>query len=143
MARKNDTVTVPHNSTRGEAAIREPANSNSTPEQLRQRTTVLRDSKEVLRNVPGLTWTPEEQTRFLDKFHQVCRSCLPKPQLNYPCKGLSHYRLANRKIPNSLGGRVQCNLAPSNLGRVLGGARETWHHCYGVGMIHGHLARRL
>jgi len=140
MSRKNSTIAVPHNSTR-EAAIREFANSDSTPEQLRQRAPVLLYNKELLRNVPGLT--PVEQTRFLDKVDQVCRSCLQKSRPNYPCKGISYYRLAQRKFRKSLGGRLQCNRAPSNLSRSQGGARETWHHRCGVGGVHGHLARRI
>ena len=69
MARKRNTVAVPHKSTHGEAAIREFANSNLTPEQLRQRTPVLLDSKELLRNVLGLT--PVDQTKVVDKIDQV------------------------------------------------------------------------
>ena len=141
MSRKNSIVATPHNSTRGEAAIREFINSNWTLEQLRRRAPVLLNNKELLRNVPGLT--PEEQTRFLNKADQVCRSSLPKSHLNHPCKGISYYRPAQRKFHKSLGGRLQCNRAPSNLSRAHGGARETWHHCCGIGRLHGHLARIL
>jgi len=141
MSRKNSIVATPRTSTRGEAAIREFTNSNSTPEQLRQRAPVLLNNKELLRNVPALA--PVEQTRFLDKVDQVCRSCLPKSQLNHPCKDISYYRPAQRKFRKSLGGRLQCNRAPSNLSRAQGGTRETWHHCRGVGGVHGHLARRI
>ena len=79
MAGKRNTVAAPDDSTRGEAAIREFANSNLTLEQLRQRAAVLLNNRELLQNVPGLA--PEEQTKFLDRVDQVCRSCLPKSQL--------------------------------------------------------------
>jgi len=141
MTKKSNTVAASRNSTRGETAIREFANSNLTPEQLKPRAAVLLNNKELLRNVPGLT--PEEQARFLDRVDQVCRSCPPEISTHHPSKGLSYYRLVQHKIHNSLGGRVQCDRATSNLSRGFDGASETWHHCCGVGRVHGRLARRV
>ena len=141
MARKSDIIAAPHDPTREKAAIQEFANSDLTPEQLRQRAPVLLNSNELLRNIPGLT--PEEQTKFLDRVDQVCRSSFPKSLLTYHRKGISYYRLIQHKICNSLGERVQCNRATSNFSRSLGGARETWHHCCGVWRAYGHLARRV
>ena len=69
MARKSNAAATPHNSTRGEAAIREYANSNLTFELSKHRAAVLLNSKELSRNILGLT--PEDQTRFIDKADQV------------------------------------------------------------------------
>jgi len=69
MTKKSKTVAASRNSTRGETAIREFANSNLTLEQSRQRAAVLLNSKGLLRNVPGLT--PEDQAKFVDKIDQV------------------------------------------------------------------------
>jgi len=68
MVRKSSTIAAPQNSTRGEFAIREFANSNLTLEQSRQRAAVLLNSKGLLRNVLGLT--PEDQAKFVDKIDQ-------------------------------------------------------------------------
>jgi len=75
MARKN-TIAAPHSSTRGEATIREFASSNSTPEQSRQRAPVFLNSKELLRNIQGLT--PDDRTKFVDKIDQVARTSFLK-----------------------------------------------------------------
>jgi len=70
MARTSKAVaSAPRDSTRGEAAIQEFANSNSTSDQLRQRAAHLLNSKDLLRNVWGLT--PEDQMKFVDKVDQV------------------------------------------------------------------------
>jgi len=71
MSRKSNAVAAPHNPTRGETSTREFANSNLTPEQSRQRAGTLLNSKELLRNIRGLT--PEDQTKFVDKVDQVGR----------------------------------------------------------------------
>jgi len=141
MTKKTKAVAALRNSTRGETAIREFANSNLTLEQLKPRAAVLLNNKELLRNVPGLT--PEEQTKFLDRVDQVRRSCPPEISTHHPSKGLSYYRLVQHKIRNSLGGRVQCNQATSNLSRGLNRVCEAWHHCCGVGGVHRRLARRV
>ena len=107
MARTNKPVAAPRNSTRGEVAIQEFANSNSTSEQLRQRAAPLLNSKELLRNVLGLT--PEDQTKFVDKVDQVGRCSLSKSSLHYSCKGISDRRPTKRKICNRIGERVQCD----------------------------------
>ncbi|KAF9647758.1 kinase-like protein [Thelephora ganbajun] len=69
MTKGNNAPTVSHISTRGEAQIREFANSNLTPETSRQRAALLLNGKDLARNVRGLT--PEDQTRFVDKVDQT------------------------------------------------------------------------
>ncbi|KAF9646894.1 kinase-like protein [Thelephora ganbajun] len=69
MAKKDNAATVSHTSTRGEASIQEFANSNLTPEASRQKAALLLDSKDLVRNVRGLT--PEGQTKFVDKIDQA------------------------------------------------------------------------
>jgi len=101
MTKKTNTVAASRNSTRGETAIREFANSNLTPEQLKPRAAVLLNNKELLRNVPGLT--PEEQTKFLDRVDQVGRSCLPKPQLTTLVKAYPTIDSFNIKLVTALG----------------------------------------
>jgi len=101
MAKNNNTVAAPRNSTRGETSIREFANDDWTPEQLRQRAAVLLNNKELLRNVPGLT--PEEQTKILDRVDQVRHSCLPKSQLTTLVKAYPTIDSFNIKFVTALG----------------------------------------
>jgi len=101
MTKKTNTVVAPRNSTRGETAIREFANSNLTLEQSKPRAAVLLDNKELLRNVPGLT--PEEQTKFLDRVDQVRRSCLQKSQLTTLVKAYPTIDSLNIKFVTALG----------------------------------------
>ena len=101
MTKKSNTVAASRNSTRGETAIREFANSNLTPEQSKPRAAILLNNKELLRNVPGLT--PEEQARFLDRVDQVRRSCLPKSQLTTLVKAYPTIDSFNIKFITALG----------------------------------------
>ena len=134
MARTTRPVATPRNPTRGEAAIQEFANSSLTSEQLKQRATPLLNSKELLRDVQGLT--PEDQTRFVDKVDQVGRDGSSFSPKNLPsiifCEGISYHRLAKCKIRNRLGERVQCNRATSDFSRALHRTRETWQYCSGI-----------
>lgn len=99
MARPGKVVATPYNSTRGETAIQEFANSNLTPELLRQRAATLLDSKELLRDVRGLT--PEDQAKFLDRVDQVCRGDpLFFLEIIPPLILQRHIRLSTRKMRN-------------------------------------------
>lgn len=100
MATKSSTTATPHNSTRGEAAILDFANSNLTLEQTRQRAAVLLNSKQLLQNVLGLT--PEDQTKFVDKVNQVCRD-IPFSSLEFPAQLFSrrHILPSTRTMRNS------------------------------------------
>ncbi|KAF9644346.1 kinase-like protein [Thelephora ganbajun] len=69
MAKKGNAATASHISTRGEASTQEFANRNLTHEMLRQQATLLLNSKDLVRNVRGLT--PEDQTKFVDKVDQA------------------------------------------------------------------------
>ena len=71
MSKESNTAAAPRDLTRGETSIREFADSNLTPEQSRQRAGTLLNSKELLRNIRGLT--PGDQTKFVDKVDQVSR----------------------------------------------------------------------
>lgn len=141
MARKSGAAT-PNNPTRGEATLQEFANGDSSPEQLRQRAALLLDSKELLRDVQGLT--PKDQTKFVDKIDQVRRMAYPtllEPSLHYFCAGISDHRLAKCKSYICLGERVQRDSATSDFSRTFGRARKTWQHCPRIWRAYGCLAR--
>jgi hypothetical protein len=137
MARKSSAAT-PNNPTRGEAILQELANSNSSPEQLMQQAAPLLNSKELLRDVQGLT--PKDQTKFVDKIDQVRRLDLSEPSLHYFCTGISVHRRAKCKIYIHLGERVQCNSTTSDFSRTFRRARETWQHCPRIWRAYGCLA---
>ena len=69
MTRKSKVADALHNSTCGEAAIREFINSDPTSEQFMHRAADCLNSKELLRNVLALT--PGDQGKFVDKVDQV------------------------------------------------------------------------
>ena len=95
---------MPHNSTRGEALLREFANNDLSPDALRQRASILLSSKDLVRNAMGLT--PEERARLIDKFDQVRWLTCPFPRkslIRYFCEGISHYRLAKCENFDRLG----------------------------------------
>ncbi|KAF9647761.1 kinase-like protein [Thelephora ganbajun] len=69
MAKKDNAAIIPRISTRGEAPIQEFVNSNLTPETSRQQAALLLNSKDLVRNLRGLT--PEDQTKFVDKIDQA------------------------------------------------------------------------
>ena len=91
--------------TRGETAIQEFANCDLTSEQLKQRATLLLNSKRLLQSVQGLA--PENQMRFMDKVDQVCQDGpLLALDLSIIFEGISDNRLAQREIYRRLGARV-------------------------------------
>ena len=71
MVRTNYVFPVLRNSTRGERAIQEFVNSNLANEPLGQRAAPLLNSKQLQRDILGLT--PDDQTKFMEKVDQVCR----------------------------------------------------------------------
>ena len=72
--RFDPTAALQNSTTGGETPFREFVYNNLTPEKSRRRVAVLLDSRDLLRNVQGLS--PEDQTRFIDKVDQVRQSWL-------------------------------------------------------------------
>jgi len=70
MSGKSNAAAAPHDPTRGETSTREFSSDSLAPEQSRQLAGTLLNSKELLRDIRGLT--PEDQTTFVDKADQVC-----------------------------------------------------------------------
>lgn len=92
------------NSIRGEATIQDFANSDLTTEQSRRQAAALLNSKELLRNLGGLT--AEDQTKFLDKIDQVWRavhSLSKPPQFIIPAKVYPTVAFRDVKILVALG----------------------------------------
>ena len=69
MTKKNNVVAATHNSTVGGNPVQEILNVDLPPEALRLRVAIVLTSKDLLRNILGLT--PQDQTKFLDKADQV------------------------------------------------------------------------
>ena len=74
MPKRSNAAAALQSSTRGETSFREFANSTLALEQSKQRAAPLLNSKGLLQNVRALA--PEDQTKFIDKIDQVCRSWL-------------------------------------------------------------------
>ena len=74
MPGRSSAASALRDSAGGEAPFLEFVDGNLTPEQSKQWTALLLDSKDLLRNVQGLA--PEDQTRFIDKVDQVRRTRL-------------------------------------------------------------------
>jgi len=104
VVRTSKAVAAPRDSTRWEVAIQKFTNSNLTSDQLRELTAPLLNSKNLLRNVLGLT--PEDQTKFVDKVDQARRDRLiPSWNLPFtvPTKAYSTIDPQNVKFATALG----------------------------------------
>ena len=121
VTRTGKVFATSQNPTRGEAAILEFVNSDLAPELSRQRAVPLLKSKNLLRDVRGLTL--EGRARFVDKVDEVGRSglifSLFKSYFHRFCEGISNHRPADCEIRNRLGKCVWYNRATSTLSRAL------------------------
>lgn len=71
MARKDNPVAAPPNSTSLRTSIREFLNSSLSFEQLKQWAANLLTAKDLAQNLQGMP--TDDQTKFVDKLDQVCR----------------------------------------------------------------------
>lgn len=89
--------TTSRNATRGEVAILEFVNSDSTPELSRQRVAPLLKSKKLVRDVQRLT--QEGQMKFVDKIDRVGQNSSSSPIEIPPSSYLQrHIRPSTRKL---------------------------------------------
>lgn len=78
MSRRGNTAASLQNSTNRETSFRAFAYNNLTPEKAKRWAAILLDHKDLLQNIHELP--PEDQTRFINKVDQVCRTWLiPSP----------------------------------------------------------------
>ena len=103
MVKTTKATTSPRNPTRAETAIQEYANSTLTSEHSRQQAAILLSSKELLRNVQGLSQAV--QTKFVDKVDKVRQNgpFFPPNVSLISAKAYPTINLQNAKFVISLG----------------------------------------
>ena len=107
---------VGSNPTGGGAPIQQFLNSELPPGTLRQQSAKLLTSKDLVRNIRGMS--REDQKKFIDKadqVHLISSSFLSGPLLYYFYKDIPYFRLTKCEIYRHPGERMQRSPAPPDL----------------------------